>query len=694
MKEVNTMQSLLIILLSLLHVTTAADVCAATWGTMDDLNWADCGFASDMDVFLARSDEQVERDCACYKGAVLLGATPGDIACLGKVYDCTTIHCARRSLLSEVELFGPSLSNPGTSCVDMRRTLQLRTKNDCYGPICANIATAKCPNDDILQTCDNVTLLYSYWATQDLRTSPGYIMQYKNDNGAKLSVTEMTSLKNTLSALLNVKQDEIMVLFPSSSGGLNMMQIVVPKPTAIDNSKRWATESDNELAARMQSDQTLLDTIRPAAPAWCSPYLSVTTLNGFGVPGKSVACAAAIPPSAKFCDTVACGCLNYSNTMSDSTCSFRYGQQGAYLPRVCFLEQIACYNRSEWMYLRGSDACRSAYETISGDSLYKACMKAHCVNDASRLYPQASLEDVCNAVKAYGATLPKFGEAMDVYVPVTVAPTATPSQGPAVVTPAPTPTTATSRQLMPNLALAWTADPTTGDVDFVITGLKAVGTTEQWYAIGFNSDPRMSGTDAMLCSPGKVTAVTLTGYNAPVPGSGRLWQMSVEDNGAMRTWRVRRPAIQYPVLSNVYMGVYTIYAGGPWNVTDGTPGKHSASGMLEIAFPSAQLFPSLGISWSIPDPATGVVNFVITGVKTLSGFDQWYVVGFNSKNAMDGTDAILCGLGGSPVCTRTLITTGNFPSSWLRVESFNTSVGFWKRACVAREPYGAVARGG
>ena len=83
------MQFFLIVLLSLLHVTTAVDVCAATWGTKDDLNWADCGFASDMDVFLARSDEQVERDCACYKGAVLLGATPGDIACLGKVYDCT-----------------------------------------------------------------------------------------------------------------------------------------------------------------------------------------------------------------------------------------------------------------------------------------------------------------------------------------------------------------------------------------------------------------------------------------------------------------------------------------------------------------------------------------------------------------------------------------------------------------------------
>eukprot|EP00759_Apiculatamorpha_spiralis_P002353 PhF_6_TR10867/c1_g1_i1/m.17606 len=217
--------------------------------------------------------------------------------------------------------------------------------------------------------------------------------------------------------------------------------------------------------------------------------------------------------------------------------------------------------------------------------------------------------------------------------------------------------------LLPNtFSVQWQLNTATNDLQLTFTGQGQVGGVDQWYAMGFNTEMAMSGTQLIMCGPQTCSPMlATTGYSAPSPSNpGSVVGLSIRDSGAQRVWTFTRLA-NLSTFQITNASVWTIFATGTWS--NGAPQAHAhdptGRGGIQINYyqpptpapttpaptntptptpppisGSATLLPNtFSVQWQL-NTATNDLQLTFTGQGQVGGVDQWYAMGFNTEMAM------------------------------------------------------------
>eukprot|EP00759_Apiculatamorpha_spiralis_P016961 PhF_6_TR23245/c0_g1_i4/m.32605 len=442
------MLALLFITLGTLMTTFAQ--CPANPVLPDDTSLPICAIGATN--FDALQNEWTQRDCACRKGMVIPDQS-GALNCLESsiTKDCTTMICERRAWFAEIELYGPYASGCQDADTMLLPGLKQRYDNGystCVNKICSSVKT--CAKADLDMACENSTVPYNYFLTNDI-ARVGYPLKLKQ-TFPNYSLKTLGDVKDVVSKILNVVASEIIILFANTT--TDTVQIFVGEPVPMNYSNTWIEESDRELWTRMQSDRAVLDTIRAAPPAYCNEYIALGSNAQSWIDGPvtypnsiPAACKAQIPDDQlallSSCAQTACGCLNY-NPVADSQCAIQYDTSlllSSKQAAQCYANQFKCLNDTILPYMRGAQDCAATYNALDDpDRAYKACMRTHCVNEASRFFPQSTINDICLSVKQTVVDLPPTGQQVKIKPqPTTTPPPITMDPNIPIDTAAPTP---------------------------------------------------------------------------------------------------------------------------------------------------------------------------------------------------------------------------------------------------------------
>eukprot|EP00759_Apiculatamorpha_spiralis_P002359 PhF_6_TR10867/c1_g1_i7/m.17614 len=235
--------------------------------------------------------------------------------------------------------------------------------------------------------------------------------------------------------------------------------------------------------------------------------------------------------------------------------------------------------------------------------------------------------------------------------------------------------------LLPNtFSVQWQLNTATNDLQLTFTGQGQVGGVDQWYAMGFNTEMAMSGTQLIMCGPQTCSPMlATTGYSAPSPSNpGSVVGVSIRDSGAQRVWTFTRLA-NLSTFQITNASVWTIFATGTWS--NGAPQAHAhdptGRGGIQInyyqpptpapttpaptntptptsptmspttssptasptsGFRNVTLLPSFGLIWKY-DTNNGNIFFSYCCL----GLNRYCAMGFNSQPQMAGTDMVVCG---------------------------------------------------